>query len=64
MNKNKLVFANWKMNLNSNKVRLLVEGILSKLKPQDSVDVVLAPPLPYLGNDWSFGEKTIFIRNK
>ena len=50
MNKNKLVFANWKMNLNSNKVRLLVEGILSKLKPQDSVDVVLAPPLPYLGN--------------
>ena len=38
------------MNLNSNKVRLLVEGILSKLKPQDSVDVVLAPPLPYLGN--------------
>ena len=50
MNKNKLVFANWKMNLNSNKVRLLVEGILSKLKPQDSVDVVLSPPLPYLGN--------------
>ena len=50
MNKNKLVFANWKMNLNSNKVRLLVEGILSKLKPQDSVDVVLAPPLTYLGN--------------
>jgi triosephosphate isomerase len=48
MKRNKLVFANWKMNLNFKDIDLLVRGILSRLDVTDGLNVVLAPPFPYL----------------
>ncbi|MBT3475977.1 triose-phosphate isomerase [bacterium] len=49
MNKNKLVFANWKMNLHSEDINTLVKGVLNGLNDISGVDIVLAPTFPYLG---------------
>ena len=49
MNKNKLVFANWKMNLHSEDVIMLVKSVVDKINNISGVDVVLAPSFPYLG---------------
>ena len=49
MNKNKLVFANWKMNLHSEDVTMLVKSVIDKINNISGVDVVLAPSFPYLG---------------
>ena len=49
MNKNKLVFANWKMNLHSEDVIMLVKSVVGKINNISGVDVVLAPSFPYLG---------------
>ena len=48
MNQNKLVFANWKMNLNLDNATSLVRDILNRLKNINHVDVVLSPSFPYL----------------
>ena len=48
MKAHKIVFANWKMNLDSISVPDLVKGILAGIKDCDNVDVILAPPFPYL----------------
>ena len=48
MKANKIVFANWKMNLDSITVSDLVKGILEGINDCDNVDVILAPPFPYL----------------
>lgn len=50
MNKKKLVFANWKMNLQSESVTALVNDILKKLKKIDEIDIVLSPSFPYLSH--------------
>ena len=48
MNQKKLVFANWKMNLNSDEATSLVKNILKKLESINKVDIVLSPSFPYL----------------
>jgi len=48
MKSKKIVFANWKMNLDSGSISNLVKDILIKIKNFDNLDTILAPPFPYL----------------
>jgi len=44
-----LVAGNWKMNGDTDRNRVLVEGILAGAKAAASVDMLICPPYPYLG---------------
>jgi len=48
MTRKKLVFANWKMNLNSDSASQLVKDILLTINKDIDVEIVIAPPFPYL----------------
>ena len=48
MKSRKIIFANWKMNLDSRGISNLVQDILSEMKNFDNLDVILSPPFPYL----------------
>ncbi|MEC9381645.1 MAG: triose-phosphate isomerase [Thermodesulfobacteriota bacterium] len=48
MSKKKIVFANWKMNLDSESIISLVKEIDKNLENVDNVDIILAPSFPYL----------------
>tara|TARA_B100001057_G_C22695015_1_gene889372 strand:+ start:272 stop:1042 length:771 start_codon:yes stop_codon:yes gene_type:complete len=47
-NKKKLIFANLKMNLNSNSLNKLIDDFLAKELSFEDVDVIFAPPVIYL----------------
>ena len=47
-NKKKLIFANLKMNLNSNSLNKLIDDFLAKELSFENVDVIFAPPVIYL----------------
>ena len=44
----KIVFANWKMNLDADSISTLVSDVSKKLKRVENVDIILAPPFPYI----------------
>ena len=44
----KIVFANWKMNLDADSISTLVSDVSNKLKRVENVDIILAPPFPYI----------------
>ena len=44
----KIVFANWKMNLDADSISALVSDVSNKLKRVENVDIILAPPFPYI----------------
>ena len=48
MNRRPIVAANWKMNLLQAEAETLVRGLLEGLDGAEAVDVVVAPPFPYL----------------
>jgi len=48
MSRNKLIFANWKMNLDINSSNKLVKEILDRNLNYENIDVVIAPPFVYL----------------
>ena len=48
MDKNKLVFANWKMNLDINSSAKLIKEILESNLNFNNIDVIIAPPFVYL----------------
>jgi len=44
----KLIAGNWKMHGNKPEVRRLIGGILARLDPNRSAEVMILPPFPYL----------------
>jgi len=48
MDRKPIIAANWKMNLLQTEAENLVRGLLAGLKATEAVDVVVAPPFPYL----------------
>jgi len=50
MSRRPIIAANWKMNLLQADAEALVRGLLAGLDPTEAVDVVVAPPFPYLGS--------------
>ena len=50
MDRNKLVFANWKMNLDINSSTKLIREILSRNLNYNNIEVVIAPPFVYLSD--------------
>ena len=48
MDRNKIVFANWKMNLDINSSTKLIKEILCRNLNYKNIDVVIAPPFVYL----------------
>ncbi len=44
----RLIAGNWKMNASKPMVRELVSGVLARLDPDRSADLLLLPPFPYL----------------
>ena len=50
MSKKKIVFANWKMNLDRESIAIFLEELLNLKFNSDKVDIVIAPPLVYLSD--------------
>ncbi len=50
MNRKPIIAANWKMNLLQSEAEALVRGLLDGLDGTERVDVVVAPPFPYLAS--------------
>ena len=50
MNRKKIVFANWKMNLDRVRISKFLEELLNLKFNSDRVDIVIAPPLVYLSD--------------
>ena len=50
MSTKKIVFANWKMNLNRESIAIFLEELLNLKFNSDKVDIVIAPPLVYLSD--------------
>jgi triosephosphate isomerase len=48
MDRRPIIAANWKMNLVQAEAEALVKGVLAGLKGGERVEVVVAPPFPYL----------------
>ncbi|QOC22092.1 triose-phosphate isomerase [Wenzhouxiangella sp. AB-CW3] len=46
--RNKLIAGNWKMNGTKPEIRSLIGGILSRLDPERSAEVMVLPPFPYI----------------
>ena len=66
MNRKKIVFANWKMNLDRAKISKFLEELLNLQFNSDKVDIVIAPPLVYLSdtlNKVSLSEVSIAAQN-
>lgn len=54
----KLIAGNWKMNGSKPEVRSLIAGILARLDPARSAEVMVLPPFPYLPLVQSLLEQT------
>ena len=66
MNRKKIVFANWKMNLDRVKISKFLEELLNLKFNSDKVDIVIAPPLVYLSdtlNKVSLSEVSVAAQN-
>ena len=66
MNRKKIVFANWKMNLDRVKITKFLEELLNLKFNADKVDIVIAPPLVYLSdtvNKVSLSEVSVAAQN-
>lgn len=66
MNRKKIVFANWKMNLDRAKISKFLEELLNLKFNSDKVDIVIAPPLVYLSdtlNKVSLSEVSVAAQN-
>ena len=50
MSTKKIVFANWKMNLDRESIDIFLEELLNLKFNSDKVDIVIAPPLVYLSD--------------
>jgi len=66
MNRKKIVFANWKMNLDRVKISKFLEELLNLKFNSDKVDIVIAPPMVYLSdtlNKVSLSEVSVAAQN-